>query len=254
FAASIYMRGINLIQVPTSLLAQVDAAIGGKTGVNHATAKNMIGSFYQPRLVWIDVHSLQSLPQKEIRSALAEIVKYGVIQHSDLFLQLEKTIKDIKPDRTYTQNPDIWIPLIFESASIKATVVSKDEKESDLREILNYGHTMGHALEALSHYHTYLHGEAIAIGMKGAALISKTLGIMSDTDYDRICTLLENLGFTLTIKKGMKSEDILDKMYTDKKVRNMRLRLVLPTAIGTVIVKDDVSDSVVIKAINALMH
>ena len=166
FAASIYLRGIPFIQFPTSLLAQVDASIGGKTGINHKDGKNLIGSFYQPKAIFIDFECLKTLNKRELRCGLAEVIKYGFIKDQSLLEYIEKNHSNIIQP-TYQDHKDIWKTLVQKSAAHKVDVVSQDEKESSLREILNFGHTIGHAIESASDYGHISHGEAIAIGMKG---------------------------------------------------------------------------------------
>ncbi|MEK7299217.1 MAG: 3-dehydroquinate synthase [Candidatus Margulisiibacteriota bacterium] len=238
FVASIYLRGIRLIQIPTTLLSQVDSSVGGKTGVNHASGKNLIGSFYQPELVWINPHFLPTLPGKEIRSGLAEVVKYGVIRDPKLFSTVEEKVSTICNTRgEYALGDKLWTELILHACRIKATVVSADEKESGLREILNFGHTVGHAIEALSGYGTYAHGEAVAIGMCMAARIAVTMGVLGDNSIaTRLEKLLMALGFTFTLPHHTDAE-WESVLMMDKKVRYSELRMVLPTQLGDVIVR-----------------
>lgn len=250
FAASIYMRGINLIQIPTSLLAQVDAAIGGKTGINHTQGKNLIGSFYHPQFVLIDPTYLKTLPKREILCGLAEIVKYGVIQDKALFLYIEENqeqIKDIAPET----HPEIWRHLIERSVANKALVVSQDAKESHLRKILNFGHTIGHAIETVYSY-AYLHGEAVSIGMYAASSMAFELGLLPLDDFNRITTLLKNLGFHLFISTA--SVDLLEEAMTlDKKIKNGNVQFILPTSVGNVIIQEEISMDMVKKTLRKLM-
>lgn len=232
FVAAIYLRGIHLIQVPTTLLSQVDSSIGGKTGVNHDMGKNLIGSFYQPTLTLIDPNLLTTLPDREIRCGLAEVIKYGIIMNADLF----HYIVDHESSLTfpsYTTNATVWEHIIRQSCDNKSSVVSQDERESGLREILNFGHTIGHAIEAAFNYKRYNHGEAIAIGMIAEALLAQKLGLCDTKTVTLIINLFNQLNFETTLKP-IDSDDLIDIMYTDKKVRNKQLRFVLPTQIGQV--------------------
>jgi len=239
FAASIYLRGINLIQVPTSLLAQVDASVGGKTGVNHAQGKNLIGSFYQPKFVLVDPETLKTLPNQEMRCGLAEVVKYGVIRDKALFNFLEQNANTLS-SLSYSPHEEIWEQLISQSCRNKAEVVAQDETEQGLRETLNFGHTIGHALEAATHYEGYLHGEAVAIGMRAAAYLAKQLQLFSESDYKQLLALLQKLGFTLTIPKKT-AEELFPHLFSDKKIKKGQLRFVLPTRIGNTTTRPDLS-------------
>lgn len=250
FVASVYLRGIYLIQMPTTLLAQVDAAIGGKTGVNHAMGKNLIGTFYQPHLTFIDIHTLHTLPKREIRCGLAEVVKYGVIRDAALFTYLETHCREIALMDTAAY-PHHWRYLIETSARIKAEVVTADEQEAGLREILNFGHTVGHGIESVFSYSTYHHGEAVALGMKSAAYIAVEMGLFPKKDYTRLLHLLSGLGFTLTIR-DVPVDRIFDKLFSDKKVRKGKIRFVLPEKIGHVVTRNDVSEALIRASISLL--
>jgi len=237
FAAATWLRGIPFVQVPTSLLAMVDAAIGGKTGVNHPQGKNLIGAFYQPRLVWIDPTVLKTLPPREFTSALAEVIKYGVIQAADVFEFLE----DRPQLSRYTDfAPDDLHYLLRRSAECKAWVVQQDEKEAGLRAILNYGHTLGHALEAATGYRRYLHGEAVAIGMVAAGEIARRLGWWSAAEAERQRRLIEKAGLPSRWPAGIPWEAVLQAMQADKKVKQGRIRFVLPRRIGQAELTDQV--------------
>lgn len=237
FAAATWLRGIPFVQVPTSLLAMVDAAIGGKTGVNHPGGKNLIGAFYQPRLVWIDPTVLKTLPPREFTSALAEVIKYGVIQAADVFEFLE----DRPQLSRYTDfAPDDLHYLLRRSAECKAWVVQQDEKEAGLRAILNYGHTLGHALEAATGYRRYLHGEAVAIGMVAAGEIARRLGWWSAAEAERQQRLIEKAGLPSRWPAGIPWEAVLQAMQADKKVKQGRIRFVLPRRIGQAELTDQV--------------
>jgi 3-dehydroquinate synthase len=243
FVAATYMRGIAWVQVPTTLLAQVDASVGGKTAIDHPKGKNLIGAFHQPRLVLIDVNTLQTLPPRDIRAGLVEIIKNGVIMNVPLFDQIEENL-----DAILSLDASILVDVIARSCADKAYVVEHDEKESGLRETLNYGHTFGHALEALTDYNTYRHGEAVAIGMNCAAQLAVNLGMLKPTDRDRQRDLLQRAGLPVYFS-GIQPEKLIDTMYLDKKTRSGRLQLILPTRIGEVVVRNDVSDAEVARAI-----
>jgi 3-dehydroquinate synthase len=229
FVSSTYMRGIDYIQVPTTLLAQVDSSVGGKTGVNHPLGKNLIGTFWQPRLVWIDIGTLPTLPRREYLAGLAEVIKYGVIWDDDLFRFLEDGRESI-----LSLDRDALGYLIKRSCEIKADVVSKDERESGLRAILNYGHTIGHAIETLTGYTKYLHGEAVAIGMHLEARLSNALGLLDKGSVGRIKSLLESCDLPTEMPEGIDFQDLLESMQLDKKTVSGELRFILPETIGRV--------------------
>ncbi|MBM4136026.1 MAG: 3-dehydroquinate synthase [Nitrospira sp.] len=229
FAASTYMRGISYIQVPTTLLAQVDSSVGGKTGVNHKLGKNMIGTFWQPRLVWVDTETLKTLPQRELLAGLAEVIKYGVIWDNELFDFLENNRnKILNLDR------DAITYIIKRSCEIKAEVVSKDERESGIRSILNYGHTIGHAIETVTEYKRYLHGEAVAIGICLEARLSNMLNFIDMNQVLRIKTLIESYGMPSEIPADIDINNILTPMQLDKKAVAGELKFILPERIGAV--------------------
>lgn len=253
FVAANYMRGVPYIQVPTTLLAQVDASIGGKTAVNHPRGKNLIGAFYQPKLVFIDVKTLTSLPVRELRTGLAEIVKYGMIKDAGFFKFLEENAHHLhtrafEKDDTLRAALKLWQTIVAESAKIKAEVVEKDEKEAKLRMILNFGHTVGHAIESLTRYRSYNHGEAVAIGMVAASLISQKLGVSEPSVMDRLCRLFDKLGLPSEIK-GFPAAKILAGINLDKKVIDGRVNFVLPEKLGKVIIRDNVPSEVVKQAL-----
>ena len=245
FVAATYMRGINFIQVPTTLLAQVDAAIGGKTGVNHPNGKNLIGSFYQPKLVFIDVQTLTTLPARELCTGLAEVVKYGIIADADFFKFLEANAHHLNtkafgaPD-TLRAALRVWHIIVTESAKIKAKVVSKDEQESSYRMVLNFGHTIGHAIETLTSYNAYNHGEAVAVGMVAAARLAHKLKMLDSNSVERIACLLRKLGLPTEIKR-LSVSAVLRAMAIDKKIRRGQIKFVLPTGIGRVEIRDNVA-------------
>lgn len=236
FVASIYMRGINFIQVPTTLLSQVDSSVGGKTGINHELGKNMIGTFYQPKLVWIDIDTLKTLPKREILCGIAEIIKYGVIWDKEFFEFLEINRESIlNLDHLPLTN------IIRRSCEIKADIVSRDEQERGLRAILNYGHTIGHALETETGYKRYLHGEAVAIGMNIEARLSEALGLLNKKDLLRIKEIIESYGLPSELPEGLSLDSLVSHMMIDKKVEAGELRFVLPEEIGRVRIKKGIS-------------
>lgn len=249
FAAATWLRGVNFVQVPTTLLAMVDASIGGKTGVNHPQGKNLIGAFYQPRLVLIDPLVLKTLPVREFRAGMAEVIKYGIIWDADLFSQLEAAEKladfsDLSEDLLQT--------IITRSCQAKADVVSKDEKESNLRAILNYGHTIGHAIESLTGYSVINHGEAVAIGMVAAGKIATKLNLWSSEAESRQNKLIQKAGLPTTIPASVNSSEIVDALKIDKKVKSGKVRFILPTQIGHVIITDEVPSELIFDVVEEL--
>jgi 3-dehydroquinate synthase len=235
-AAATFLRGISLVHVPTTLLAQVDSSIGGKVGVNHALGKNLIGAFHQPALVVIDPLLLKTLPRREFRSGLYEVVKYGVISSRGLFERLDAEVKQL-----FARDGRSLVPAIVESARIKADVVSKDERESGLRRILNYGHTVGHALEAVTNYRRFRHGEAIALGMLAAADLAATRGALASRERDALAQLIGKLG-PLPSVADLSIPAIMEAMRRDKKVVNGRLHFVIAIEIGATMTVDDVTE------------
>jgi 3-dehydroquinate synthase len=238
FAAATYMRGVPLVHIPTTLLAQVDSSIGGKTAVNHPRGKNLIGAFYQPRLVLIDVDTLQTLPPRELRSGLAEVVKYGVIADPALFQRLEAHAADV-----LRGDAGLLVPVIRDCCQIKADVVAADEQEGGLRAILNFGHTFGHAIEAATGFATYTHGEAVAIGMVWATELSRRLGLCEAGLLDRLWALLQALGLPTALKEPVAG--LRDALIMDKKAVGGRLRFILVEELGKVSVRGDVPTEVV---------
>jgi len=227
FAAATFLRGIAYVQVPTTLLAQVDSSVGGKTGVNHQEGKNLVGAFYQPRLVVIDVAVLQSLPRREFIAGLAEVIKYGVIEDPALFKLLEENMGKLTSlDRA------LLTQVIATSCAIKAKVVEQDERENDYRAVLNFGHTVGHALEAATHYQKYLHGEAIGIGMAQAAMISAQQGFCDQRSLERIRKLIKKAGLPLEIPREVSMQSLIQAMEVDKKSAGGKVKFVICTGIG----------------------
>ncbi|MEM8536097.1 MAG: 3-dehydroquinate synthase [Chloroflexota bacterium] len=247
FAAATVLRGIALIQLPTTLLAMVDSAIGGKTGVNHALGKNLIGAFHQPRLVLSDVTTLSTLPPRELRAGWAEVIKHGVIRDADLFACLEVHAPSMTSitDGAPTPQLDVLGQLIQQAAAVKVQIVNADERESGERMLLNYGHTLGHALEAATSYGSLLHGEAVAVGMHLAAQIAQRLDICNATLVERQQLLLHAYGLSTTMPSGMTPEHLLTLTLRDKKVRSGKVRWIMPTTIGHATVRTDIPEAVV---------
>ncbi len=245
FAAASILRGIALVQLPTTLLAMVDAAVGGKTGINHPLGKNLIGAFHQPQFVLADTATLQSLPGRELRSGWAEVIKHGVIRDAELFAMLEAHAVDFQQHTLFTQMVDLMTSVVRRAVAVKVAVVSADEREQGVRIILNYGHTLGHALEAVLGYEGLLHGEAVAIGMHAAARIAVEMGIFAAADAERQRHLLEAYGLPTRFPTDVDLEQVLALTLRDKKVQNRQIRWVLPVSIGTVSVRDDVPDALV---------
>ena len=246
FVASIYMRSIPYIQIPTTLLAQVDSSVGGKTGVDLLEGKNLVGTFYQPKAVYIDLSVLKTLSDRDFGNGLAEIIKYSIIANHGLFELLEQENVGIKK-----RDVPLMKNLVGRSCKIKAGIVEMDEKESDLRRVLNFGHTIGHALEAASNY-GLSHGEAVAIGMVGAAMISHKLSHLDEDAFGRIVSLIESYGLPTKIPAGMETAKISGFMTTDKKVVGGQLHFVLAKAIGVPFVTPEVPSGIVVEVIEEL--
>ena len=242
FAAATWLRGINVVQVPTSLLAMVDSSVGGKTGVNHPQGKNLIGAFHQPRFVLIDPSVLKTLPLREFRAGMAEVIKYGIIWDAELFAKLEESKR---LDQMRYIDDELLQTILSCSCQAKADVVSKDEKETGLRAILNYGHTIGHAVESLTGYKLVNHGEAVAIGMVAAGQIAVQLKMWKQADAQRQDALIQKAGLPTQLPGVLNIEAIIDTLQTDKKVKDGKVRFVLPTQIGAVTVTDQVPSEVI---------
>lgn len=236
FAAACYQRGVPFVQVPTTLLAQVDSSVGGKTGVNHPRGKNMIGAFHQPRAVIVDTDTLQTLPDRELRAGIAEVIKYGAIRDPDLFGWLERNLPNV-----LQRDPEALAYVISRSCANKAEIVALDERESSLRAVLNFGHTFGHAVEAGIGYGQWLHGEAVAAGMVVAAALSRRMDWLKKTDLERIERLIEAAGLPTRLPEELEVGRLLELMAIDKKAADGKLRLVLLKGIGTAVVTDDFS-------------
>ena len=245
FVASTYMRGISYVQIPTTLQAQVDASVGGKTAINHPKGKNLIGTFYQPKLVLIDVATLKTLSFRDVRAGFIEVIKHGVIMDVPLFNQIEENL-----DAILNLDAEILISVIVRSCADKAEVVGSDEKENRLRMTLNYGHTFGHALETVTDYNVYRHGEAVAIGMNCAAQLACNLGMLPLVDMKRQQELIRRAGLPTSFPPEVRPDTLINAMYLDKKAKSGKLNLVLPTRIGEVNIRDDVNDLDVFHAIS----
>lgn len=234
FAAACYQRGVPFVQIPTTLLSQVDSSVGGKTGVNHPRGKNMIGAFYQPEAVFIDTDVLQTLPERELAAGLAEVIKYGLIADAEFFVWLEQNI-----ERLLRKDAEALQYAIRRSCEIKADVVSQDEKESGLRAILNLGHTYGHAIETEMGYGTWLHGEAVAAGMVMACELSQALGWLAPEVTERARQLIRKAQLPIAPPPGMSGNAFERHMQVDKKVLDGRIRLVLLKGLGRATVTSD---------------
>ncbi|HET8790189.1 MAG TPA: 3-dehydroquinate synthase [Modicisalibacter sp.] len=234
YAAACYQRGVAFIQVPTTLLSQVDSSVGGKTGVNHPRGKNMIGAFWQPRAVLIDTATLRSLPARELTAGLAEVIKYGLIRDPGFLAWLEANMAALR-----ALDDALLGEAILKSCTIKAHVVAEDETEQGVRALLNLGHTFGHAIEAHQGYGNWLHGEAVGTGMAMAASLSQRLGWLDDAEVARVMAILEAAGLPLAAPSGMGAEAFLERMRLDKKNYDSRLRLVLLRSLGDACVYDD---------------
>lgn len=233
FVAATYLRGIKFVQIPTTLLAQIDSSVGGKTGVNHALGKNLIGAFHQPSLVVIDPETLRSLPPREMRAGLQEAIKYGVIKDRRLFYRIAREIEALKQGDANTLTH-----LITRSCEIKARVVEQDEREGGLRRILNFGHTVGHALEAVTHYRRFHHGEAVGQGMRAASCIAERAGLLATNEREAIEEAVLSVG-QLPRTNNLALHDIMRAIQRDKKAEAGRIAFVLPMEIGRVIIKSD---------------
>ena len=227
FAAATYLRGIPYVQVPTTLLAQVDSSVGGKTGVNHDAGKNLIGAFYQPKLVLIDVAALRSLPRRELIAGLAEVIKYGVIADRYLFELLEQNLEKI-----LALDRELLTQIIVRSCENKVRVVEADEREDDYRAVLNFGHTIGHALEAATGYRQFLHGEAVGIGMVKAAALSVQQGFCDPKSFERITRLIKKAGLPTEFPPGLSVSSLVQGMEVDKKAADGQIKFVISEGLG----------------------
>ncbi len=245
FAAACYQRGIAFVQVPTTLLAQVDSSVGGKTGVNHPGGKNLIGAFHQPAAVFADTNTLATLPDRELRAGLAEVIKYGLIVDREFFDWL-----DAHAEKLLARDTNALTHAIRRSCEIKAEIVARDEHERGDRALLNLGHTFGHAIESATNYSTWLHGEAVGAGMLLAAEVSQRLGWVSAADVARIEHVLQKFGLRTDVR-SLPAETIAENMKIDKKVAAGRIRLVLLKAIGKSVVTGDYDDAALRETLRA---
>ena len=246
FAAATFLRGVQLAHIPTTLLAQVDSAIGGKVGVNHALGKNLIGAFHQPIVVVADPLLLTTLSRREFRAGLYEVIKYGVIASRDLFDRVNRDLAAI-----FECQPEALVPVIAESCRIKADVVSQDERETGLRRTLNFGHTAGHAIEAVSGYRRLRHGEAVAYGMLAAAELAVSRRLLPEADRAELAALIAQLG-PLPSVSDLSVSQLLEAIRRDKKVLKERLHVVLPTTIGKTTIVADVTERALQRALRAI--
>ncbi|MCL1122095.1 3-dehydroquinate synthase [Shewanella seohaensis] len=238
FAAACYQRGVDFIQIPTTLLSQVDSSVGGKTAVNHPLGKNMIGAFYQPQIVIIDTECLQTLPAREFAAGMAEVIKYGIMWDTEFFQWLENNVQALK-----SLDTQALVYAISRCCEIKADVVSQDETEQGVRALLNLGHTFGHAIEAEMGYGNWLHGEAVAAGTVLAAQTAKSMGLIDESIVRRIVQLFHAFDLPVTAPESMDFDSFIKHMRRDKKVLGGQIRLVLPTAIGRADVFSQVPES-----------
>lgn len=245
FVASTYLRGVNLIQIPTTLLSQVDAAIGGKTGINFSGSKNNIGAFYQPELVLMDTLTLKSLPKKDFIAGLAEIIKHSLIADNNLFQRLENIFIEGK-----SLSEEELIQIIYESSLIKAFIVSNDEKEKGDRALLNFGHTFGHAFEGSQSLDGFSHGEAVGLGMICASNLSLLLGNISQEEYRRITALIKSVGLPFEIPENFDMNEFMQAMSRDKKILSKKLRFITLRGIGKAEITENPDKELILKSIN----
>ncbi len=246
FAAATYMRGIDFIQIPTSLLAQVDSSVGGKVAVNHTLAKNIIGAFYQPEFVYINVSTLTTLPKREFSSGMAEIIKHGFI-YDEVFL---KSL-DEDMDKLMSLDFAVLAEAIKNSCRIKAQIVEQDEKENGIRAILNFGHTIGHAIEAVAGYDKYTHGEAVSLGMVYESLIAREMGLIDDDYVERLRFMLHRANLP-TAMTDLDTDKLIQKMSFDKKNQDNRITFVLPTDYGKVEIFKNIGNNLIKRVLNQL--
>ncbi|MEA4815746.1 MAG: 3-dehydroquinate synthase [Lachnospiraceae bacterium] len=242
FAAATYMRGIDFVQIPTTLLADVDSSVGGKVGVDFSNSKNIIGAFYQPKFVYINVSVLSTLPAREFSAGLAEVIKYGASYSKELYKYVILNKEKLK-----ALDEDVLKETIKKCCAIKAEIVAKDEKESGLREILNFGHTIGHAVESASGFN-YLHGECVSIGMVAVFYISMRMGLVSGTEAESLKNLLSF--FDLPLKaEGLNIDDVYELLFHDKKTRDNKIKFILPNGLGKYIKSDEIAEALIRDAI-----
>ena len=244
FAAATYQRGINFIQVPTTLLSMVDSSVGGKTGINHPLGKNMIGSFHQPIAVIVDTEILKTLSKRQFNAGMSEVIKYGIIKDKNFFNWIAKNTEKIK-----AQDTDSIIKIVKRSCEIKAEIVALDEKEKNIRALLNLGHTFGHAIENYLGYGKWLHGEAVACGFLIACSIAIQKSTMDVTEYNKIKSLLKAFSLPTKLPKNINIERLFEIMSLDKKVKNNKMVYVIPNNIGKAYITNKISKNIVIKAL-----
>ncbi len=249
FAAACYQRGVDFIQIPTTLLAQVDSSVGGKTGINHPLGKNMIGAFHQPRCVLIDTDTLQSLPSREVSAGLAEVIKYGLIRDARFLAWLEEAMP-----RLTALNAEALTEAIYRSCACKAEVVAQDEREGGLRAILNLGHTFGHAIETWAGYGNWLHGEAVGAGMVMATDLSRRSGYLTEADQARVEKLVKSAGLPILPPSGMTPDNFMNLMAVDKKNVDGQLRLILLRSLGEAEVTDSFAAADLASTLAELCH
>ena len=244
FVASSYLRGVDLIQIPSTLLSQVDAAIGGKTGINFQGAKNNIGAFYQPNLVLIDIDLLSSLRKSEISEGLAEIIKHSLIADKSLFEELEQKINN----GSITNDEDL-IKIIYDSSLIKSSIVSNDEREEGDRALLNFGHTFGHAFESSMSLKGFTHGQAVGLGMICASKLSLLLGKIEDKEYERIKKIIESVGLPTQLPKNFDYDEFKEAMSRDKKILSNKLRFITLNSIGRAQISENIDENSLIESL-----
>ena len=246
FAAACFLRGVDFVQVPTTLLAQVDSSVGGKTGVNHAMGKNLVGAFHQPTQVLIDLDTLQTLPEREFAAGLAEVIKYGLIRDAEFFEWLIGHVGELK-----ARDSGALAYAIERSCRIKAAVVAEDEREGGVRAHLNFGHTFGHAIERIQGYGEWLHGEAVAAGMVIASRLSASRGMLGASAVEQLIAFNETLGLPTSLPAGISTAQLLSAMGSDKKVAAGKVRYILLSALGEAIVTEHVTEDDVARVITA---
>lgn len=242
FFASVFMRGIRLLQVPTTLLAQVDSSIGGKVAVNLPAGKNILGSFYPPQAVWTDFTTLESLPWEEVENGLAESIKHAIIADPDLFEFFENQQEKIKQ-----RDASVWREMVTRSSAVKVRIVSQDEREQGIRALLNLGHSFGHAIETEMNYRGVSHGQGVSIGIVAAAYLAQAKGLLTFDEVERIKNLLSTFGLPIVLK-GQNAQSLLQKMEADKKNQGGRKILILPQGIGQAVISKECTDSEILEA------
>ncbi|MDD3150868.1 MAG: 3-dehydroquinate synthase [Candidatus Gastranaerophilales bacterium] len=254
FAAATYLRGIDFIQVPTTLLAQVDSSVGGKVAINHFAGKNLIGAFYQPKLVLADINSLKTLPIRELKTGLAEVLKYAFIEKTASLTKTSDFMEFLSNNKKNVYDLDIEIisQIIEYSCKLKADVVSQDEKEQGLRAILNFGHTIAHSIEKCTNYTLFTHGEAVAIGIKGAFYIAKEMKLITGDYFDKVIILIGQYDLNYNIPKNIEVKDLHQSMFADKKVQSGKIRFILPVNIAEVDIFNNIQEKIILNSLKNL--